>query len=137
MGVPVVNTTGTGTFRSHLPMPAISLMGMVMTDPRLWKYLTLASQVQVQAGYFQETYVANAAGEVLARVPAGEEGFAVAEVALPDAPLPAKRKPPAYGLSGFAYLLDRYANLLLAGEYRKKKGIRKEIENDQNHLCCR
>lgn len=123
LGVPVVNTTGTGTFRSHLPMPGISFMGFAAAAPRLWKYLRQAEQVQVQAGYFQETFLADASGEVLARVSAGEEGFVIAEVELPDSPPPSKGKPPAYGLSVFSYLFDRYANLLLAGEYRRKKKV--------------
>ena len=121
LGVPLVNTTGMGRFTSFLPKPRASLLGMAMTAPRLWKYLPQATQMQVESGYFEETYLADASGEVLAQVPAGEEGFVIAEVVLPDSPPPPKGKPPAYGLSIFSYLFDRYANLLLAGEYRRKK----------------
>jgi predicted amidohydrolase len=122
LGVPLVNTTGTGRFSSLLPKPRASLMGMAMTAPRLWKYLPQADKIRVEAGYFEETYLADASGEVLAQVPAGEEGFVIAEVELPDSPPLSKGKPPAYGLSVFSYLFDRYANLLLAGEYKRKKG---------------
>jgi predicted amidohydrolase len=121
LAVPVVNTTGTGVFSSALPSPRLSLAAFALMAPRLWKYMPQADHLCVEAGYFNETYIADASGKVLQQVPAGVEGFALADVALPDAlPNPHGAQPP-FGISIFAYLFDVLANLGLASEYRRKK----------------
>ncbi len=119
LGVPVVNVTGTGNFASGLPRPRYSLAGMAATCPRLWKYLGRAGEVRMTCGYFNETYLADARGQVLGRVPAGAEDLVAAEIPLPGAPPRPASPPPAYGLPRDAYLLDAFANASVAGEYRR------------------
>jgi len=122
LGVPVVNTTGTGVFHTAMPRPGVSLSVYFLFRPDLWRYAFRAEEVRVESGYFQETYVADAEGQVLARVPAGVEGVALADVRTSErAPQPAGR-PPRFGLPVFAYLLDVFANALLVSVYRK--GVR-------------
>ena len=120
LGVPVVNTTGTGTFSSGIPMPRVSLAVYALFRPDLWPAIPRADRVRVEATYFPETYVADAGGQVLDRVPPGREGVALAEVALADAsPAPAG-PPPRFGVSPFAYAFDRFANGLLGPVYRRR-----------------
>jgi len=120
LGVPVVNTTGAGTFKSCLPLPRLSLAIYVLARPDLWKYIPRASEVYVKAGYFQETYIADADGQVLDRVPPGSEDFALAEIALPES-LPAPRgRQPRFGISALSYAFDDFANIVLASAYQRK-----------------
>jgi predicted amidohydrolase len=119
LGVPVVNTTGAGTFVSRIPLPRLSMAVYALFRPDLWPAILRADQVRVEATYFPETYVANAGGRVLERVPADCEGCAVAEVSLADElPIPPIGPPPPFGISSFAYAFDRFANAVLAPVYR-------------------
>jgi len=119
LGVPVVNTTGTGLFSSPAPLPQVSLVTYTLGRPDLWRYVPEAGAIMVEAGYFQQTYVADAGGHVLAQVPAGAEHGVVAEVTLPDT-LPQPDKPqPRSGVSPFAYMLDEFANAMLRPVYRQ------------------
>jgi predicted amidohydrolase len=117
---PVVNTTGTGAFSSVLPSPRLSLGSFALMAPRLWKYLPRADSMRVEANYFNETYIADASGRVLQKAPAGVEGFALDEVALPDAPPNPGRAQPGFGISIFAYLFDALANASLALQYNRE-----------------
>lgn len=122
LGVPVVNTTGTGTFSSRVPLPRLSLAVYALFRPDLWPQVACADQIRVEATYFSETYVADGEGRVLDQVPAGHEGYALAEVTLaPASPVPFG-PPPRFGLSPFAYAVDRFANAALAPIYRR--GVR-------------
>lgn len=119
LGIPVVNTTGTGIFRSQVPMPYFSLAIYLAARPDLLPMLAQASSVQIEAPIFNETYVANASGDVLAHVPAGE-GFALAEVSLSDSPPVPTAHRPRFGLSLLAYLLfDWIGNPLMVLAYRR------------------
>ncbi len=120
LGVPVVNTTGAGDFVTELPLPRASALVYALFRPDLWARIVRTARVQVRTGYFHETYVADAAGQVLAQVPAEEEGYVVAEVALAAAPPQPAGPQPAFGLSPFVYLYDWLANFLLARVYRRE-----------------
>ena len=121
--VPVVNTTGTGKFSSPVPLPHLSLGIYAMMRPDLWGQLAQAQAARVETGYFNETYVADATGRVLQRVPPEVEGYALAEVTLADSPPQPQGKQPSFGLSVWPYLADEFANVMLAPVYRK--GIRR------------
>jgi predicted amidohydrolase len=120
MNVPLLHTTGAGLFRAELPSPAISLASFLLTKPHLWKYLRQAKQVTAEAGYFNETYIADASGNVLARVPPEVEGFTLAEIEIPASPPQPRGKQPAFGVSIFNYWFDAFANWIMAALYRKK-----------------
>ena len=120
LGVPVVNTTGSGLFQSTLPRPKLSLLIYTLLRPHLWKYIKDAEQVHAKAGYFSETYVAAADGTVLQRVTETGDALVVSEVDLAEERPHPHQKQPAFGLSQFAYLVDWLANRLLDGYYQRR-----------------
>ena len=118
LGVPSVHATGAGKFQSVLPRPKISLAALFSARPDLWKYISQAGDVQVSAGYFDDTFIANAQGEILNRTNVGDD-IAVATVQLSDKrPVPHEEQPP-FGLPPQAYLADRFSNSLLEKYYNK------------------
>jgi N-carbamoylputrescine amidase len=123
LGVPVVNTTATGVFSSAVPSPKVSLAVYTLARPDLWKYIPQADAVRVETGYYNETYVADAAGRVLQRVPPEVEAYTLAEMVLADTPPQPHGKQPPFGISAFAYWSDAFADWILASAYRR--GIRK------------
>jgi predicted amidohydrolase len=117
LGVPIVHTTGAGTFRTHLPHPRLSLISYVMQRPDLWRFLPQAASVVVEAGFDPQARVVAADGVVRQRVTSSGDGWALAQVELPSTPPPAAPQPPmrtaplAYVLSdivGPALVLDIY-----------------------------
>ncbi len=123
LGVPVVNTTGSGLFQSALPRPRLSLLTYILFRPRLWKYLKDADKVRAETDYFPETYVAAADGTLLQRVTETGDALVVSAVELAgERPRP-RQKQPAFGISPLAYLADWLANRLLDGYYRR--GVRR------------
>ncbi len=123
LGIPVVNATGAGTFRSRVPLPHLSLATYLVARPDLLPLLAEADSIQVEAPIYNETYIADAAGDVLAQVPAGE-GFALAEVGLADRPPAPVVRRPRYGVSILAYLLfDWVSSPMMVPVYRR--GIRR------------
>ena len=121
LGVPIVNTTGSGLFQSTLPLPKLSLLIYTLLRPRLWKYIKDAEQVRAEAGYFSETYVASADGTVLRRVTDKGDALVVSEVELAEeTPRPRQKQQPAFGLSQLGYFFDWMVNRLLDGYYRSR-----------------
>jgi predicted amidohydrolase len=120
LNVPVAHTTGTGLFHSKLPRPRISLASFLMSTPHLWKYLSQAEHVFVESGYFNETYIADATGNVLTRVPPEVESFALAEIEIPVTPPQPRGKQPAFGISTLSYWSDAFATWAVSSIYHKK-----------------
>ena len=120
--MPVVNTTGTGRFSTRIPSPRLSLISYLWTRPDLWGKLNQADQVKVETDYFNATQIADVQGQVLTRVPADMEGVCIASVELPSAPPQPTHRQPKFGLSAWAYALDRFANLVLVRIYRANQG---------------
>lgn len=120
MKVPVVNTTGIGHFSTPIPSPRLSWCTLSMLAPRFWKYTFQAARARIEAGYFDKTYVADAVGQVVQQVPTQVEGYALAEVALPDSPPTPQGPQPAYGISRLNYYMDAYANWAMARVYQQK-----------------
>lgn len=120
LNLPVLHTTGTGLFRAKLPSPRISLASLLLSAPHLWKYLSQAEHVFVESRYFNETYIADASGKVIERVPAEIETFALAEIEIPATPPQPHGKQPAFGISTLSYWADAFANWAVTPLYRKK-----------------
>jgi predicted amidohydrolase len=120
LGVPVAQATSTGTFSSSIPNPRSSLAMFSLIHPPLWKYRSQFDRARMEADYFNETYIAGSAGEILQCVDQNAEGFVVSDVTLPDPPPNPRGKQPPFGIPGFIYLFDTVANMILASEYRKK-----------------
>jgi len=120
MNVPVLHTTGTWLFRAKLPSQRISLASLMLSAPQLWKYLSQAEHVFVESRYFNETYIADASGKVIERVPAEVETFALAEIEIPATPPQPRGKQPAFGISTLSYWADSFANWAVTPCYHKK-----------------
>lgn len=123
LGVPLVNTTGTGIFDTLAPRPGLTLSMFLLMAPRYWRSLAQLKQARMQARYFQETYVCSAAGQVLERVAAEQEGVAVGTVELADHPPQPKGDQPAFGLERMAYDMDRMLNWAMKPVYEKGKDV--------------
>ena len=120
LGVPVAHATSTGTFTSLIPKPRLSLAVLSLIYPPLWKYRAQFNHAHMEAGYFNEAYIAESSGAILQSVEPDTEGFAISEVTLSDSPLQPKGKQPPFGIPNFIYLFDTVANIILASEYKKK-----------------
>lgn len=117
LGVPSVNTSGAGKFKSHLPRPVISMMSLFFLRPDLWKYILHAEQVTVTTGYYDDTFIADANGNVMGKIKLDGDDLVVSTVQL-SATTPRPNQPqPAFGLDPLAYMLDNYSNALLKSYY--------------------
>lgn len=120
LGVPVVNTTGGGAFHSALPLPKLSLRVLLMARPDLWKYISQAEQARIEAGYFDETFIANAQGTVLNRTTLDGDDVTVAQMQLAEkTPVP-QTPQPKINLSPLTYRADELTNALLTGYYNQR-----------------
>jgi predicted amidohydrolase len=120
LGVPTVNTTGGGRFQSSLPRPCLSFAVLLAARPDLWKHISQAEQIYGECGYFDETFIANAQGQVLNRTKRDGDDVAVAQVELAEkTPIPQSPQP-KIGLSPLAYRADEMANALLVSYYNQK-----------------
>ena len=88
LGVPAVNTTGSGVFQSHLPRPRIPIFFYLAFRPDLWRHVRKADEIEITASYYNQTKVLNAQGKVVSRL-TDPEGFTIAEVELPEETPPA------------------------------------------------
>jgi hypothetical protein len=122
LGVPLAIAAGLGKFSSFIPNPSRSLAMLALIYPPLWKYAARVDRVLIETGYFEETYLAGSSGIVLERARSARDGFAISDVALPDSPPQPAGKPPIFGISPFATLLDGIANRFLASEYERQTG---------------
>jgi predicted amidohydrolase len=118
MNVPVVNTTGTGNLKTHIPAPHVSMLTFAAVKPELLRHLPQADDALIETAYFNDTFVATAGGDILSKVPEGEEGYVVAEVELaPVTPTPIKRQP-AFGIFPLVYGMDTALNTIMTPVYR-------------------
>ncbi|PKN92813.1 MAG: hypothetical protein CVU44_12340 [Chloroflexi bacterium HGW-Chloroflexi-6] len=121
LGVPLVQTTGAGQFRSFLPRPGLSLGILFMARPDLWKYIRNARDVYIECGYFDETFIADQHGRVLSRASLNGDNLIVSTVELDEnLPNPSKEQP-KIDLSLMTYAADALTNALLVGYYEKNK----------------
>lgn len=119
LGVPSVNTTGAGRFESQLPLPRLSAASFFALRPDLWKYIPGAGQIEISAGYFADTFIADAGGNPLAATKGEGDGLVAATVELAENTPQPNSPQPAYGLNVLAYLVDFYVNATLKHYYHR------------------
>jgi hypothetical protein len=120
LGVPVVNTTGGGRFCTFLSRPRLSFTGFLAARPDLWKYISQAEKIYLEAGYFDQTFIADANGQVLTRTKIDGDDLAIAQVELADK-TPAPQTPqPKIDLSPLTYRVDEMVNALLVNYYNQR-----------------
>jgi hypothetical protein len=125
LGVPAVNTVGTGHIKTAIPNGRASLLAILPAAPWLAKYLPQANQLQMSCAMVQGCKVVDASGQVLTELTQEQgETFTTAEVAL-AAEKPSPQKPqPAALLSWPVYFSSDFAlSLLSVPVYRK--GLRR------------
>jgi hypothetical protein len=120
LGVPALNTSGGGQFRTSFSRPRLSFFGFLATRPDLWKYISQAEKIYLEAGYFDETFIANANGQVLNRTKLDGDDLAVAQVELAEkTPIP-QTPQPKIDLSPLTYRVDEMVNALLVNYYNHR-----------------
>jgi predicted amidohydrolase len=125
--VPVVNTTGSGTFRSKPPMALISLSSILAAQPGLWKQLLYANEIYLECGFYPQTKIADAQGNLLAQVAEEGDRCVVAEVELADLPPKPLEPQPKSVYTPYAYLMSdwvgpAFMTLLYRRGYRRQFG---------------
>jgi predicted amidohydrolase len=119
LGVPAVNTTGGGIFRSKVPLSKLAYTILLAARPDLWKYISQAESIYQTSDYFDETFIADARGKVLNRTKLDGDDVAVAQVQLADkTPVP-QTPQPKIPLSPITYRADELTNALLIGYYNQ------------------
>jgi predicted amidohydrolase len=120
LGVPVLNTTGAGQFRTFLSRPRLSFTSFLAARPDLWKYISQAEKIYLEAGYFDQTFIADANGQVLKRTKIDGDDLAVAQVELSEkTPIP-QTPQPKIDLSPLTYRVDEMVNGLLVNYYNQR-----------------
>jgi hypothetical protein len=97
LGVPAVNTVGSGQIKTAIPNSFVSWLSILPFAPWLVKYLPLANQVQISCAMVPGCKLVNADGQPLAELTQQQgETFTLAEVTLADhKPSPQAVQPPA------------------------------------------
>lgn len=120
MRVPVVVSSGAGLFRSHLPMPEFSLVGMLGLRGDWRQRLQVAAEVIVEAGYGRYAKIVGADGRTLARVENDSDGFTVAQVELAAVPPEPLERQPAMCTAPMTYFnVDVISANVLVQQYRQ------------------
>lgn len=105
LGVPAVNTVGTGRITTAVPRGLATLLAIVPTAPWLLRYLPQAHQLRMRCAMIQGCKVVDAQGRALAEMTQQQgEGFTTAEVVLADAPPQPRGAQPPSRVPTFAYL---------------------------------
>lgn len=126
LGVPLVNTTGSGWFSSGVPSPYLSLLSTSVGQPALLSRLFQARSARLEAGYYRQTKVVNGDGTVAARVSTDGDGFVLAEVALADTIPQPRSQQPAQSYGPLAYLLSDLLLPALTG-FAYRRGYRRAL----------
>jgi len=120
LGVPALQTTGGGRFQSHLSRPQLSFAVQLAARPDLWKYVAQAEKIVLEAGYFDQTFIADAQGDVLKRTQLDGDDVAVAQVELAEkTPVPQEPQP-KIDLHPLTYWADALVNALLVNYYNQR-----------------
>ena len=125
LGVPAVNTVGSGRIKTAIPNGRAYLLSLLPVAPWLVKYLPQANQIQMSCDMVQGCKVVDASGQVLTELTQEQgETFTMAEVTLADEKPRPQEPQPSSPLPFFIYLSsDILLPLLSIPVYRK--GLRR------------
>jgi hypothetical protein len=121
LGVPAVNTVGSGHVMTNVPRGTATLLALLPSAPWLARYLPLANQMRMSCEMIQGCKIVGADGAVLTEMRQAQgEGFTIATVELADAPpRPSGAQPPSL-VPPFAYLSsDVVLPRLVEPDYRR------------------
>ena len=124
--VPLVNTTGSGTFRSKPPIALVSLSSILASHPTLWKQLFQVNQIYLECGFYPQTKIVDAQGNRLAQITEEGDRCIMAEIELADAPPKPLVPQPKSAYTPYTYLMsDWVAPALMTLLYRR--GYRRQF----------
>ena len=125
LGVPCVNSVGSGKIKTSVPRGFASLLSMIPLAPWNAKYLPQADRLQMSCSMIDACKIVSAEGQVLAERTQDEgEGFTITEVTLPDVKPSPRGAQPSSPLGWFAYFsVDILIPFLMRSVYNK--GIRR------------
>ncbi len=125
LGVPAVNSAGSGTFQTKVPLPRLSLFGLVAMNPAWWHHVANAEKSSITGGYYPQTKIVQADGTVAARVTESGDRYTLAEVELADMPPQPTQPQPSFKLTAMTYFTsDWLTPTLMTFLYRA--GIRRQ-----------
>lgn len=127
LGVPLVNTVGCGHIRTDIPHGRLAVLGYALVAPWLLKYVPQADRMQAACDLTPGCKVVDATGEALAeRTQEQGEGFAIAEVHLPEEKPVPQGPQPASQMFWPGYLMsDVLLPLFVQSTYRR--GLRRVL----------
>ncbi|GAB1420449.1 hypothetical protein MASR2M15_05470 [Anaerolineales bacterium] len=124
ISVPVVQSMGSGEFRSQMPMAMASWLGMTSQQPLYWRYLDQAHSIEISAGYDKVAKIVSAEGQIIGQIETEGDGLAIASVTLADQiPLPQGSKPEIQTSKMVFFFADIYLPFFQTFVYRR--GLRR------------
>lgn len=130
LGVPAVQTVGSGHIRTAIPNGLLSLISYLPVAPKLIKYLPQGNSVQLECDFVQGCKIVDGDGKVQTELEQAQgETFTIAEVVVPDKKTEPQSPQPKSLLPGMAYLSsDIVLPLLMLPVYRQ--GVRRVIAKE-------
>lgn len=128
LGVPMLHASGAGHFESTLPLPTLSVMGLLMRMPRqLIKRIGNAKTAKISATFGDHTKIVDANGEKVTSVgKPNEDGVAIATIEIPETVAVPTRPQPKMRTAGQTYfIVDKVNAPLMRGIYRRALNKRK------------
>jgi len=123
LGISTVNAMGCGEITTPIPRPRDLLLAFLPFRLRMWKHLRQASSLRMTCSLLPGTKILAAGGQILAELSSDSaEGFAIAEVTLPDQTfISSKPQPPTPLPSIAGILFDQVIPGLMQGEYKHSR----------------
>jgi len=124
LGVPAVQTVGSGHIQTAIPNGLLSLISYLPVAPKLIKYLPQGNSIQLACDFVQGCKIVDGKGNVQTELEQAQgETFAIAEVIVPDKKTEPDNPQPKSLLPGIAYLSsDIVLPLLMLPVYRQGVG---------------
>ncbi len=130
LGVPAVQTVGSGHIRTAIPNGLLSLISYLPVAPKLIKYLSQGNSIQLECDFVQGCKIVDGKGNVQTELEQAQgEMFTIAEVNVPDKKTEPESSQPKSLLPGITYLSsDVVLPLLMLPAYRQ--GVRQVIAKE-------
>ena len=130
LGVPAVQTVGSGHIRTPIPNGLLSLVSYLPVAPKLIKYLPQGNSIQLECDFVQGCKIVDRDGQVQTELAQAQgETFTIAEVVVPDEKTEPQNPQPKSLLPRISYLSsDTVLPLLMLSVYRR--GVRRGIAGE-------
>lgn len=109
LGVPLVNSSGSGRLLTHMPSPYISMLGGLSNRPDLLSRLGEAPSLKIDTGYIPQAKVVGSNGKVVNRITVEGDSFVLGEVTLADQPPQPSTEQPKLPMTPISYFYSDIA----------------------------